>query len=134
MIQDLLKVAPHTHVLRDPTRGGLATTLNEIAQQSRVCVWLEETSLPVHPSVRAASEMLGFDPLYIANEGKLIVIVPAEEASQALACLKQNVYGHNAARVGNIRSDPKGRVLLRTQIGGTRILDMLAGEMLPRIC
>jgi hydrogenase expression/formation protein HypE len=134
MIQDLLKTAPHTHVLRDPTRGGLATTLNEIAKQSGVCIWLEENSLPVHPSVRAASEMLGFDPLYIANEGKLIVIVPAEEASQALACLKQNVYGHNAARIGEVRSDPKGRVLLRTQIGGTRILDMLAGEMLPRIC
>ena len=134
MIQDLLKAAPHTHVLRDPTRGGLATTLNEIAKQSGVCIWLEETRLPVHPAVRAASEMLGFDPLYIANEGKLIVIVPAEEAGQALACLQQNKYGKNAARVGEVRSDPKGRVLLRTQIGGTRILDMLAGEMLPRIC
>lgn len=134
MIQDLLKVAPHTHVLRDPTRGGLATTLNEIAKQSSMCIWLEENSLPVHPAVKAASEMLGFDPLYIANEGKLIVIVPAEEASQALACLRQNVYGQNAARIGQVRADPKGRVLLRTQIGGTRILDMLAGEMLPRIC
>jgi hydrogenase expression/formation protein HypE len=134
MIQDLLKVAPHTHVLRDPTRGGLATTLNEIAKQSSMCIWLEENSLPVHPAVKAASEMLGFDPLYIANEGKLIVIVPAEEASQALACLCQNVYGQNAARIGQVRADPKGRVLLRTQIGGTRILDMLAGEMLPRIC
>jgi hydrogenase expression/formation protein HypE len=134
MIQDLLKVAPHTHVLRDPTRGGLATTLNEIAKQSSICIWLEEGSLPVHPAVKAASEMLGFDPLYIANEGKLIVIVPAEEASQALACLRQNVYGQNAARIGQVRGNPKGRVLLRTQIGGTRILDMLAGEMLPRIC
>jgi len=134
MIQELLKAAPHTHVLRDPTRGGLATTLNEIATQSSVCIWLEENNLPVHPAVRAASEMLGFDPLYIANEGKLIVIVPAAEASQALACLRQNVYGRNAARIGEVRSDPKGRVLLRTQIGGTRILDMLAGEMLPRIC
>ncbi len=134
MIQDLLKAAPHTHVLRDPTRGGLATTLNEIAKQSGVCIWLEEDSLPVQPAVRAASEMLGFDPLYIANEGKLIVIVPAEEAGQALACLQQNQYGKNAARVGEVRSDPKGRVLLRTPIGGTRILDMLAGEMLPRIC
>jgi hydrogenase expression/formation protein HypE len=134
MIQDLLKVAPHTHVLRDPTRGGLATTLNEIAKQSGVCIWLEETRLPVHPAVRAASEMLGFDPLYIANEGKLIVIVPADEAQPALNSLRQNVYGKNAAWVGEVRSDPKGRVLLRTQIGGTRILDMLAGEMLPRIC
>jgi hydrogenase expression/formation protein HypE len=134
MIQDLLKAAPHIHVLRDPTRGGLATTLNEIANQSGVCIWLEETSLPVQPAVRAASEMLGFDPLYIANEGKLIVIVPAEEAGQALACLQQNKYGKNAAQVGEVRSDPKGRVLLRTPIGGTRILDMLAGEMLPRIC
>ena len=134
MIQDLLKVAPHTHVLRDPTRGGLATTLNEIAKQSSVCIWLEESSLPVHPAVKAVSEMLGFDPLYIANEGKLIVIVPAEEASQALACLRQNLYGQNAARIGQVRPDPMGRVLLHTQIGGTRILDLLAGEMLPRIC
>jgi hydrogenase expression/formation protein HypE len=134
MIQELLKAAPHTHVLRDPTRGGLATTLNEIAKQSNVCIWLEESSLPVHPAVKAASEMLGFDPLYIANEGKLIVIVPADEANQALACLRQNVYGQKAARVGEVRSDPKGRVLLHTPIGGTRILDMLAGEMLPRIC
>ncbi|MGD0006653.1 MAG: hydrogenase expression/formation protein HypE [Anaerolineaceae bacterium] len=134
MIQDLLKVAPHTHVLRDPTRGGLATTLNEIAKQSSVCIWLEESSLPVHPAVKAASEMLGFDPLYIANEGKLIVIVPAEEASQALACLRQNMYGQYATLIGQVRADPRGRVLLHTQIGGTRILDMLAGEMLPRIC
>ncbi len=121
-------------MLRDPTRGGLATTLNEIAKQSDVCIWLEEDSLPVQPAVRAASEMLGFDPLYIANEGKLIVIVPAEEAGQALDSLRQNVYGKNAARVGEVRSAPRGRVLERTQIGGTRILDMLAGEMLPRIC
>ncbi len=124
----------HTHVLRDPTRGGLATTLNEIAAQSKVCILLDEKTIPIQPAVRAASEMLGFDPLYIANEGKVIVIVPPEEAEPALAALQSHPYGRNAALIGRVQPDPAGRVLLRTAIGGTRILDMLAGEMLPRIC
>ncbi len=159
LIERLLDAAPDTHVLRDPTRGGLATTLNEIAQQSAVCILLDEKSIPIQAAVRAASEMLGFDPLYIANEGKVIAIVPFEESEAALAALKshpygQNAaligrvqpdpaalaalkshpYGQNAALIGRVQPDPAGRVLLRTAIGGTRILDMLAGEMLPRIC
>ena len=134
MIQDLLAVAPGVHVLRDPTRGGLATTLNEIAVQSNTAIWLEEDTLPVQPAVQAACEMLGFDPLYVANEGKLIVIVPENEAETALEALRRHPYGKQAARIGRVLADPPGRVLMRTLIGGTRILDVLAGEMLPRIC
>jgi hydrogenase expression/formation protein HypE len=134
MIAELIEAAPHTHVLRDPTRGGLATTLNEIATQSKVAIVLEEKAIPVQAAVRAASEMLGFDPLYIANEGKLIAIVPPDEAEAALAALRQNKYGENAARVGVVQAEPQRRVLIKTAIGGTRVLDVLAGEMLPRIC
>ena len=134
LIRFLLQAAPHTHVLRDPTRGGLATTLNEIAGQSKVGIWLEEKAIPVNPEVHSACEMLGFDPLYIANECNVIVIVPADEAEAALAAIRQHPYGTSAMRIGEVRSDPPGRVLLRTLIGGTRILDVLAGEMLPRIC
>jgi hydrogenase expression/formation protein HypE len=134
MIQEILRRAPHTHVLRDPTRGGLATTLNEIASQSRVCIELDEERIPVNPVVQAACEMLGFDPLYIANEGKLIVITPAEEAQAALEAMQSHVYGKDAVIIGRVRAEPASRVLMRTLIGGTRILDTLAGEMLPRIC
>jgi hydrogenase expression/formation protein HypE len=134
MIQVLLDAAPHTHVLRDPTRGGLATTLNEIAVQSQVSIWLKENDIPILPAVQAVSELLGFDPLYIANEGKLIVIVPYNEGEAALEALKAHPYGKAAAVIGEVRQDSPGRVLLHTSIGGTRLLDMMAGEMLPRIC
>ena len=134
MIADLLHAAPHVHVLRDPTRGGLATTLNEIAAQSQVCIHLNEKSIPVRPAVQAACEMLGFDPLYVANEGKLIVIVPPEEASAALAALRAHAYGTDAVQIGQVKAAPINRVLLNTLIGGTRIVDTLAGEILPRIC
>lgn len=134
LIQAVLAAAPHTHVLRDPTRGGLATTLNEIAVQSSKAVILNEETIPVNSVVRAASEMLGFDPMYIANEGKVIVIVPPEEAQTALNAMINHPYGKDAAIIGEIADQPAGRVLLRTSIGATRILDTLAGEMLPRIC
>jgi hydrogenase expression/formation protein HypE len=134
MIEAILQAAPHTHVLRDPTRGGLATTLNEIAVQSKVSIWLEENSIPISQPVHAACEMLGFDPLYVANEGKVIVIVPQTEADSALAAMKSSPFGANSAKIGKIKAESAGRVLLHTPIGGTRILDMLAGEMLPRIC
>jgi hydrogenase expression/formation protein HypE len=134
MIADLLRAAPHVHVLRDPTRGGLATTLNEIAAQSHVCIHLNEKSIPVKPAVQAACEMLGFDPLYVANEGKLIVIVPPEEAIAALAALRAHAYGADAVQIGQVKAVPINRVLLNTLIGGTRIVDTLAGEILPRIC
>ena len=136
LIEKLLTAAPHTHVLRDPTRGGVATTLNEIAQQSHVNILLQEESLPVKKQVQAACEMLGFDPLYIANEGKLLVIVPEEEADTALKALRSHPLGKEAVLIGNVlpveRNMP--RVLMKTQIGGQRILDTLAGELLPRIC
>ncbi|HVP20688.1 MAG TPA: hydrogenase expression/formation protein HypE [Anaerolineaceae bacterium] len=134
MIQAVLEAAPDIHVLRDPTRGGLATTLNEIASQSKVGIWVDEKVIPIQDGVRAACEILGFDPLYIANEGKLIVIAPPEEAEAALRAMRASRYGEMAVRIGTVKADPAGRVLLRTQIGSSRILDVLAGEMLPRIC
>ena len=134
LIAGVIEAAPHVHVLRDPTRGGLATTLNEIAAQSRVGIWLDEAAMPIQPAVRAVCEMLGFDPLYLANEGKVIVIVPREEAGAALNAMRASPYGGQAVRIGTVKETPAGRVLLRTLIGGSRILDMLAGEMLPRIC
>ena len=134
LIAQILKAAPHTHVLRDPTRGGLATTLNEIATQSQACLFLEENAIPVLPAVQAACEMLGFDPLYVANEGKLIVIVPPQESDLALEAMRAHPYGIQATRIGTVKETPRARVLLHTLIGGTRIVDSLAGEILPRIC
>ena len=122
------------HVLRDPTRGGLATTLNEIARQSQVGIHLNENSIPVQPGVSAACEMLGFDPLFVANEGKLVAIVAKERAEDVLNAMRTSRYGENAVIIGEVKPDPAGRVLMRTAIGSSRIVDMLAGEMLPRIC
>ena len=134
MIAALLEAIPDVHVLRDPTRGGLATTLKEIACQSQVSIHLEEDAIPVKPDVRTACDMLGFDPLYLANEGKLIVVLPAEKADQALEILHKNPYGAMAARIGTVAESDPEQVLLRTPYGTTRILDMLSGEILPRIC
>lgn len=134
MIQDCLKAAPHIHVLRDPTRGGLATSLNEIANQSDVGILVEENALPVKPAVASACALLGFDPLYIANEGKVIVILPEEEVDAALCALRAHPYGQDAVQIGTILSSPERRVLLKTNLGTRRILDVLTGEMLPRIC
>ncbi len=126
--------AGDVHVLRDPTRGGLATSLSEIAQQSHISILLEEGKIPVHPPVAAACEMLGFDPLYVANEGKLIAIVPPESAGVVLAAMRASRYGKEAAIIGEVRGEPAGRVLMKTVLGSTRVVDVLAGEMLPRIC
>jgi hydrogenase expression/formation protein HypE len=134
LIQQVLLAAPHTHVLRDPTRGGVATTLNEIAVQSHVGMLIDETSLPVRPEVLSACNLLGFDPLYVANEGKLIAIVPENEAELALAAMRAHPYGKDAALIGEVQASPADKVLMRTSIGATRILDMLSGSMLPRIC
>jgi hydrogenase expression/formation protein HypE len=135
LIQAALQAAPEIHVLRDPTRGGLATTLNEIACQSQVNILLEETAIPVQREVRAACEMLGFDPLYVANEGKVIVILPAFQAEAALAALRNHPRGSQAAIIGTVTERSSSpRVSMHTLIGGTRIVDMLSGEMLPRIC
>jgi hydrogenase expression/formation protein HypE len=134
LIAAMLGASDELHVLRDPTRGGVATTLNEIARQSNVGITLYEKSIPVRPAVRAACEMLGFDPLYVANEGKLIAIVGRVEADQVLAVMRQNRYGEEAVIVGEVQPEPKGRVLMKTAIGSHRIVDVLMGEMLPRIC
>lgn len=135
LVATLLAAAPSAvHVLRDPTRGGLATTLNEIAAQSGVAIEIEEQRIPLRPAVRAACEMLGFDPLYIANEGKLVACVAPAAAEVALAALRNHRYGAEAAIVGRVLEGPPGQVALRTPIGGARLLDMLTGELLPRIC
>ncbi len=134
MIEDLLNAVPDVHVLRDPTRGGLATTLKEIACQSQVSIHLDEVEVPVKPAVQVACEMLGFDPLYLANEGKVIVILPDNEAENALKTLKMSPYGTIATRIGSVLQENPGSVLLHTSFGTTRILDFLSGAILPRIC
>ncbi len=136
LTQAILNAAPPgmVHVLRDPTRGGLATTLNEIARQSQAAIKIEESRVAVRPAVAAACEMLGFDPLYIANEGKLIAIVARESAETVLQAMQATRYGEEAAIIGEVQASPQGRVLVKTPLGATRIVDMLAGEMLPRIC
>ncbi|MFQ6042378.1 MAG: AIR synthase-related protein [Candidatus Poribacteria bacterium] len=133
LVADMLSATADIHCLRDPTRGGLATTLNEIATQSDVGILIEEMKIPIKEPVRGACELLGYDALYVANEGKLVAVVPERDASQVLTKMRGNRYGRDAAIIGEVIVEPK-RVLLKTAIGGTRILDMLAGELLPRIC
>lgn len=134
LIAAMLAVSNQVHVLRDPTRGGVATTLNEIAKQSNVGITLFEKSLPVRLAVRAACEMLGFDPLYIANEGKLLAIVGRDEADRVLDVMRQTRYGEESVIIGEVQASSPGRVLMKTAIGSHRIVDVLLGELLPRIC
>jgi hydrogenase expression/formation protein HypE len=134
LVEALLAAAPHTHCLRDATRGGLAAALNELAWTSNVGIEIEEAAVPVRPAVAAACEMLGFDPLTVANEGKLIAFVPPEEAEAALEALQAHALGQEAARIGAITEEHPGMVLARTPIGGRRVVDMPLGELLPRIC
>ncbi len=134
LIRAMLSVSDKIHVLRDPTRGGAASALNEIAKQSQVGILLNEGSIPVKPAVAAACEMLGFDPLYIANEGKLIAVVGPEDAPRILDVMHKTKYGKEAVVIGQVEESPPGRLLLKTGLGSTRIVDLLAGEMLPRIC
>ena len=126
--------AGEVHVLRDPTRGGLATSLAEIAEQSQATIELEEERLPFKPAVKAACELLGFDPLFVANEGKLVALVKEGDAEAVLAAMRRTQYGEDAAIIGRVVGSGKAQVLLRTAIGGARLVDMLPGEMLPRIC
>lgn len=130
----LMAASPGLRLMRDPTRGGLATTLNEIARQSGVGMQLQEDAIPLQPAVRAACEFLGLDPLYVANEGKLIAVCPAAEADAALAALRAHPLGRHAANIGQVVADPHHFVRVRTPFGGERLLDWLAGEILPRIC
>ena len=134
MVKAVLKAAPGVHALRDPTRGGLATALNEIARQSKVEIEIEESAVPVRGAVAAACELLGLDALYAANEGKMIVVVVEEEAEAALAAMRKHPLGKEAARIGRVRERAAGRVLVETALGTHRILDRHVGEQMPRIC
>jgi hydrogenase expression/formation protein HypE len=120
--------------MRDPTRGGLATTLNELAQATGLGVRLDEAAIPIRPEVAGAAEILGIDPLYVANEGKLVAVVAPEAADAALAALRAHELGRGAALIGELTTEEPGLVLLQTGFGGSRIVDMLVGDPLPRIC
>jgi len=134
LVQSMLDASQRIHVLRDPTRGGLATSLNEIARQSRASIVIDERSIPARKAVSAACEILGFDPLYVANEGKLIAIAPPDDIQKILAAMRSHPLGTDAVVIGHVEGSPAGRVLMKTRIGSTRVVDMLSGEMLPRIC
>lgn len=134
LVVDMLKACPQIHCLRDPTRGGVASTLNELAGQSGVGMKIEEERIPVREGVRAACELLGLDPLYVANEGKLVAMVPAAEAAAVIDIMQKNPYGKQAVIIGEVVAEHPGRVVMKTSLGASRIVDMLVGELLPRIC
>jgi hydrogenase expression/formation protein HypE len=134
LVAAMLQADAHIHCLRDPTRGGLATTLVELATQSQVGIEIEETRVPVPEGVRAACELLGLDALYAANEGKLVAIVPPEAETQVLNAMRQHPLGREAVTIGQVTAAHAGRVVLHTALGAHRILDMLSGAQLPRIC
>jgi hydrogenase expression/formation protein HypE len=138
LVAAMLATAPAAnnfiHTLRDPTRGGVATTLNEIAKRANVGMILEERAIPVRESVKGACEVLGLDPLYVANEGKLLAVVGPEMADAVLEQMQQHHFGHDAAIIGEIVQTHPGMVLMKTEIGGMRVLDVMFGEQLPRIC
>lgn len=134
MISDILAASNNIHVLRDPTRGGVATSLNEIVKQSNLGILLDEQYIPVKPVVLSACEMLGFDPLYVANEGKVLVFVTPQDEAKVLKMMKEHQYGQDSCVIGEVVKEPAGRVLMKTVIGSHRVVDVLMGEMLPRIC
>ena len=134
LVSQMLEVSSQIHCLRDPTRGGLATTLNEFARQSKVGIAIEEVKIPVKEQVKAACELLGLDPIYVANEGKMVAIVDPSDVDNILARMKQNSYGKDAAIIGEITREHPGKVIMKTKLGPSRIVDMLSGELLPRIC
>ena len=134
LVADMIKASTRIHAMRDPTRGGLATILNEFALQSKVSIRIEESAVKVKGEVRGACEMLGLDPLYIANEGKLVAIVAPEAAEAIVAAMRKNIYGRDAVIIGEVTEGNPGRVVMKTNFGTSRIIDMLVGEALPRIC
>ncbi len=134
LAEAVLGACPRTRCMRDPTRGGLSGSANELAVASKVGVTLDEAAIPLRPEVRGACEMLGLDPLYVANEGKLMAVVPAEDAGRALDAMRAHPLGRNAAIVGGVVADHPGMVVLRSRVGGERVVTLLAGEQLPRIC
>lgn len=134
LVQAMLEACPQIHSLRDPTRGGLATTLNEIATQSQVEIIVEEERIPVQPAARGLAELLGLDPLYVANEGKLVAFVPQAAAEAVLEVMRAHRLGREATLIGRVQARRSSRVALRTALGTHRVLDVPAGELLPRIC
>ncbi len=134
LVADMLGATREIRCMRDPTRGGVSSTLNEIAEQSRVGIEVEERALPIHEQVRGACELLGLDPLYVANEGKLIAIVAPEAADALLQAMRRHPLGAEAQIIGTVKKENPGLVTMRTPFGTTRIVDMLAGDQLPRIC
>jgi hydrogenase expression/formation protein HypE len=134
LVRVMLQASREMHCLRDPTRGGIATTLNEIARRSQVGIVLDETCIPIREDVRGACELLGLDPLYVANEGKLIAVVGRQDAEPVLERMRGHPYGQEARIIGEVVADHPRLVVMRTGIGGTRIVDLMLGEQLPRIC
>ncbi|MBV8591665.1 MAG: hydrogenase expression/formation protein HypE [Acetobacteraceae bacterium] len=134
LVAGMLRACPAIHCLRDATRGGVATVLNEFAVASRVCIRIREHDLPMQEPVRGACEILGLDPLYLANEGKLVAVVPPSDADRVLAAMRAEPAGAEAAIIGEVIREPAGMVVMETGFGGERIVDMLSGEQLPRIC
>ena len=134
LINIILKATKNVHVMRDPTRGGVASCLNEIAKTANVGIIIEEDKIPISEDVNAACEILGFDPLYVANEGKVIIIVDKKDADKVLKTMKSNELGKNASIIGEVIGENKKRVIIKNNIGSKRIVDMIAGEQLPRIC
>ena len=134
MVESILQAVPNVHLLRDPTRGGVAATLNEIAEAANVGIDIEEAQIPIDPQVVAVSDMLGLDPLYIANEGKMMVFVPGNEAERVVAEMRKHPEGADAAIIGSVTTAHRKRVVMRTRIGTKRVVDMPSGEQLPRIC
>ena len=134
LVSQMLEVSSRIRCLRDPTRGGLATTLNELARQSKVGIVVEEVEIPVKAEVKAVCELLGLDPIYAANEGKLVAVVDPGDAEKILAQMRKNNYGREATIIGEVTGEHPGKVIMRTKLGPSRIVDMLSGELLPRIC
>jgi hydrogenase expression/formation protein HypE len=134
LVESILAAAPDIHVLRDPTRGGITSALTEIAQTAKVGIRLDEAQIPISEEVKGACEILGLDPLYVANEGKLLAIVPVESANAALTAMRTHPLGSKAAVIGEVVADHPEFVTMKTRVGGTRVVDMLSGEQLPRIC
>jgi hydrogenase expression/formation protein HypE len=134
LVADMLGASQNIRCMRDPTRGGLATTLNDFAEKSKVGIVIGEDKIPVNKAVLAACELLGLDPLYIANEGKLVAVVPSEDANAVLAAMKRHKYGKDAVIIGEVVIAHPGKVVMKTNLGASRIIDMPVGELLPRIC
>jgi len=134
LVEAMFTASKNIHVLRDPTRGGVTSALSEIAQAAKVGMLLEEAAIPIDEDVKGACEILGLDPLYVANEGKLLAIVPPDDADKILAAMRAHALGKQAAIIGEVRADHPGFVMMHTRVGGTRVVDMLSGEQLPRIC